>query len=165
MHQSLSPPSLCLHWVPPPIHSVKLNCDASWFAPSGYAGFGCIIRNPDGCWLKGCTGKFEVCSVLFAELYAIWRGLLLAWESEFREVICETDCLEALFLVNQRMLSKDIPEWDLAKHIQEVMNWNWRVSILFRGLQIVLQIIWLKQLLLSRKFTRIGPNYGVSFNI
>ncbi|XP_015957787.1 uncharacterized protein LOC107481944 [Arachis duranensis] len=130
MHQSLSPPSLCLHWIPPPVHSVKLNCDASWFAPSGYAGFGCIIRNPDGCWLKGCTGKVEVCSVLFAELYAIWRGLLLAWESRFREVICETDCLEALFLVNQRMLSKDIPEWDLAKHIQEVMNWNWRVSVL-----------------------------------
>ncbi|XP_057747959.1 uncharacterized protein LOC130967155 [Arachis stenosperma] len=130
MHQSLSSPSLCLHWVPPPVHSVKLNCDASWFAPSGYAGFGCIIRNPDGCWLKGCTGKVEVCSVFFAELYAIWRGLLLAWESEFREVICETGCLEALFLVNQRMLSKDIPEWDLAKHIQEVMNWNWRVSIL-----------------------------------
>ncbi|XP_015971192.1 uncharacterized protein LOC107494666 [Arachis duranensis] len=130
MHQSLSPLSLCLHWVPPPVHSVKLNCDVSWFAPSGYAGFGCIIRNPDGCWLKGCTGKVEVCSVLFAELYAIWRGLLLAWESGFREVICETDCLEALFLVNQRMLSKDIPEWDLAKHIQEVMNWNWRVSIL-----------------------------------
>ncbi|QHN83347.1 Putative ribonuclease H protein [Arachis hypogaea] len=96
MHQSLSPPSLCLHWVPPPVYSVKLNCDASWFAPSGYAGFGCIIRNPDGCWLKGCTGKVEVCSVLFAEL----------------------------------MLGKDIPEWNLAKHIQEVMNWNWRVSIL-----------------------------------
>ncbi|XP_020991268.2 uncharacterized protein LOC107473021 [Arachis duranensis] len=128
--KSLSLPSFCLHWVSPPVHSVKLNCDASWFAPSGYAGFGCIIRNPDGCWLKGCTGKVEVCSVLFAELYAIWRGLLLAWESGFREVICETDCLEALFLVNQRMLSKDIPEWDLAKHIQEVMNWNWRVSIL-----------------------------------
>ncbi|XP_015957322.1 uncharacterized protein LOC107481560 [Arachis duranensis] len=91
MHQSLSPLSLCLHWVPPPVHSVKLNCDASWFAPSGYAGFGCIIR----------TEKVEVCN-----------------------------CLEALFLVNQRMLSKDIPEWDLAKHIQEVMNWNWRVSIL-----------------------------------
>ncbi|XP_057755680.1 uncharacterized protein LOC130974857 [Arachis stenosperma] len=119
MHQSLSPPSLCLHWVPPPVHSVKLNCDASWFAPSGYAGFGCIIRNPDGCWLKGCTRKVEVCIVLFTELYAIWRGLLLAWESGFRELICETDCLEALFLVNQRMLSKDIPEWDLAKHIQE----------------------------------------------
>ncbi|XP_016206120.1 uncharacterized protein LOC107646451 [Arachis ipaensis] len=100
MHQSMSPPSLCLHWVPPPVHSVKLNCDASWFAPFGYAGFGCIIRNPDGCWLKGCTGKVEVCSVLFAELYAIWRGLLLAWESGFREVICETDCLESLFLVN-----------------------------------------------------------------
>ncbi|XP_016178767.1 uncharacterized protein LOC107621248 [Arachis ipaensis] len=130
MHQSLSPPSLCLHWIPPPVYSVKLNCDASWFAPSCYASFGCIIRNPDGCWLKGCTGKVEVCSVLFAELYAIWRGLLLAWESGFREVICETDCLEALFLVNQRMLGKDIPEWDLAKHIQEVMNWNWRVSIL-----------------------------------
>ncbi|XP_057747767.1 uncharacterized protein LOC130966964 [Arachis stenosperma] len=130
MHQSLSPPSLCLHWVPPPVHSVKLNCDTSWFAPFGYAGFGCIICNPDGCWLKGYTGKVEVCSVLFAELYVIWRGLLLAWESGFREVICETDCLEALFLVNQKMLGKDIPEWDLAKYIQEVMNWNWRVSVL-----------------------------------
>ncbi|QHO52257.1 Putative ribonuclease H protein [Arachis hypogaea] len=95
MHQSLSPPSLCLHWVPPPVHSVKLNCDASWFAPSGYAGFGCIIRNPDGCWLKGCTGKVEVCSVLFAELYAIWRGLLLAWESRFRERTANSvaDCM------------------------------------------------------------------------
>ncbi|XP_016178564.1 uncharacterized protein LOC107621028 [Arachis ipaensis] len=119
MHQSLSHPSLYLHWVPLPVHSVELNCDASWFASFDYAGFGCIIRNPDGCWLKGCTGKVEVCSVFFAELYAIWRGLLLAWESGFHEVICETNCLEALFLVNQRMLGKDIPEWDLAKHIQE----------------------------------------------
>ncbi|XP_015966728.1 uncharacterized protein LOC107490459 [Arachis duranensis] len=71
MHQSLSPPSLCLHWVPPPVHSVKLNCDASYFVPLGYARFGCIIRNPDGCWLKGCIGKVEVCSVLLDELYAI----------------------------------------------------------------------------------------------
>ncbi|XP_016164363.1 uncharacterized protein LOC107606867 [Arachis ipaensis] len=109
MHQSLSPPSLCLYWVLPPIHSVKLNCDVSCFSPFGYAGFGCIIRNSDGCWLKGCTRKIEVCSVLFAELYAIWRGLFLTWDSGFREVICETDCLEALFLVNQRMLGKDIP--------------------------------------------------------
>ncbi|XP_016165109.1 uncharacterized protein LOC107607701 [Arachis ipaensis] len=75
MHQSLSPPSLCLHWVPPPIHSVKLNCDASYFAPFGYAGFDCIIRNSDGCWLKGCTGKIEVCSIFllncmrFGEVY------------------------------------------------------------------------------------------------
>ncbi|QHO41753.1 RNA-directed DNA polymerase [Arachis hypogaea] len=127
MHKSLSPPSLCLYWVPPPVHSIKLNCDANCFAPFGYAGFGCIIRNFDGCWLKGCTGKVEVYSVLFVELYVIWRGLLLAWDSEFCEVICKTDCLEALSLVNQRMLGKDIPEWDLAKYIQEVMNWNWRV--------------------------------------
>ncbi|XLS84434.1 hypothetical protein HN51_034600 [Arachis hypogaea] len=38
-------------------------------------------------------------------------------------------------------------------------------TISVRGLQIVLQIVWLKQLLLSRTFTRIGANHGVSFNI
>ncbi|MED6141227.1 hypothetical protein PIB30_101154 [Stylosanthes scabra] len=58
-------------------------------------GFGCAIRDNNGDWQRGCAGTIQVSSVLEGELFAIYKGLLLAWEAGFKEVYCETDCHEA----------------------------------------------------------------------
>ncbi|MED6200508.1 hypothetical protein PIB30_085808 [Stylosanthes scabra] len=68
-------------------------------------GFGCTARDSYGVWLRGCSGSLTESVILKAELFAIWRGLLLAWDNGYREVICETDSLDA-FLLSTRF---DVP--------------------------------------------------------
>ncbi|MED6215603.1 hypothetical protein PIB30_115342, partial [Stylosanthes scabra] len=82
-------------WIPPAAESVKLNCDASKLHNDDSVGFGCAIRDNIGDWQRGCAGTIQVASVLEGELFAIYKGLLLAWEAGFKQVDCETDCHEA----------------------------------------------------------------------
>ncbi|MED6207372.1 hypothetical protein PIB30_035175 [Stylosanthes scabra] len=84
--------------------SAKVNCDGSLFICGQLAGFGCIIRNPNGICLRSCSGSIRADSNLVCELLAIWHGLLLAWETDFRNVICETDRWEAYNLIHQDCL-------------------------------------------------------------
>ncbi|MED6176913.1 hypothetical protein PIB30_092902 [Stylosanthes scabra] len=62
-------------------------------------GFGCAIRDNNGDWQRGCAGTIQVSNVLEGELFAIYKGLLMAWEAGFKEVYCETDCHEAYVLL------------------------------------------------------------------
>ncbi|XP_057746710.1 uncharacterized protein LOC130965976 [Arachis stenosperma] len=57
------------------------------------------------------------------------RGLILAWEVGFREVTCETDCLDAFILVNDRNNQVPSSDNDLVTKIKEVLRWNWRVEV------------------------------------
>ncbi|QHO58871.1 RNA-directed DNA polymerase [Arachis hypogaea] len=49
---------------------------------------------------EGCLGTIESRSILQGELFAIWRGFLLAWDSGQKDIICETDYVEAFTIVN-----------------------------------------------------------------
>ncbi|QHO23420.1 Aspartate--tRNA ligase 2, cytoplasmic [Arachis hypogaea] len=64
-------------------------------------------------------------SILQGELFAIWRGYLLAWDVGQRDVICETDCVEAFNLVTQDGFGFIDP---LVLKIRDIMHWNWRVD-------------------------------------
>ncbi|MED6200869.1 hypothetical protein PIB30_089481 [Stylosanthes scabra] len=59
-------------------------------------------------------------SVLRAELFAIWRGLLLAWECGFKDVICETDCLDAFLATRMMDPSRSDANRDLFSKIFEL---------------------------------------------
>ncbi|MED6206543.1 hypothetical protein PIB30_027895 [Stylosanthes scabra] len=48
--------SLCLSWLKPPANAYKVNCDASIFFDDNCAGFGAVIRNDMGLWIKDCFG-------------------------------------------------------------------------------------------------------------
>ncbi|MED6111660.1 hypothetical protein PIB30_054367 [Stylosanthes scabra] len=73
----------------------RINCDASRFTQDDEIGFGYIIRDWNGSWKCGCMGILSPSSVLHGELFAIWRGLLLAWDTGFQEATCVIDCYEA----------------------------------------------------------------------
>ncbi|MED6157244.1 hypothetical protein PIB30_021587 [Stylosanthes scabra] len=51
------------------------------------ADFGCIIRDPTGLCLRGCSGSIRANSSLVCELFEIWHGLYLARESGFRNSV------------------------------------------------------------------------------
>ncbi|MED6180961.1 hypothetical protein PIB30_014940 [Stylosanthes scabra] len=66
-------------------------------------------------------------------LFAIWRGLTLAWECGCKNVICETDCVNAFSLLTKKYIHmswSDIRNMirdhnDLVAKIDDVLHWDW----------------------------------------
>ncbi|KAL4343881.1 hypothetical protein AHAS_Ahas11G0122700 [Arachis hypogaea] len=114
---------------PPPMNVCKVNCDASVFENEQLAGFGCIIRDSMEIWIKGCSASIPLSSVLCCELHAIWRGLIMAWNCECKEVICETDNLDAFLLVSQGTTSMIRNDSDLLDKIKEMLQRNWTATL------------------------------------
>ncbi|KAL4275343.1 hypothetical protein AHAS_Ahas20G0097700 [Arachis hypogaea] len=123
------PSSLQYNWEPPPMNVCKMNCDASVFENGQLAGFGCIIRDSMGIWMKGCSASIPLSSVLSCELHAIWRGLVMAWDCECKEVICETDNLDAFLLVSRGTTSMITNDSDLLGKIKEMLQRNWTATL------------------------------------
>nr|XP_025692940.1 uncharacterized protein LOC112795212 [Arachis hypogaea] len=105
----------------------KINSDASIYGDC--VGFDCIIRNSDGVWQGGCIGVLPLGMVLRCELFAIWRGLLLAWEAGYKQVSCETDCLKAFLLIQDRFTNIQSADHDLVSKIHDFLTWNWRADV------------------------------------
>ncbi|MED6195033.1 hypothetical protein PIB30_034269 [Stylosanthes scabra] len=70
-----------------------------------------------------------ILSVLEGELFAIYKGLLLAWEAGFKEVYCETDCYEAYVLLKDSNIPFYSEESVLISRIQNILLWPWRVEL------------------------------------
>ncbi|MED6146285.1 hypothetical protein PIB30_033110 [Stylosanthes scabra] len=60
---SLTPLQLIYAWTPPLALAHKVNCDASLLHHDMVAGFGCVLRDSIGNWIKGCSSEL-VSSVL-----------------------------------------------------------------------------------------------------
>ena len=82
-------------WIEPATGMLKLNVDGSVFASLSRAGVGGIIRDHSGSWIAGFSGFVTSCDILQVEILAILHGLAFAWRIGTRNLICETDSLEA----------------------------------------------------------------------
>uniref|UniRef100_A0A5B7BAB3 Putative LINE-type retrotransposon LIb DNA n=1 Tax=Davidia involucrata TaxID=16924 RepID=A0A5B7BAB3_DAVIN len=78
---------------------VKLNTDGSAKGNPGSAGFGGVIRDETGRWIKGFFGYIGVCSSIVAELWAIREGLRIMAELNHPYIIVESDCETAISLL------------------------------------------------------------------
>ncbi|KAL4293110.1 hypothetical protein AHAS_Ahas18G0095300 [Arachis hypogaea] len=74
--KKLIPAFLSFSWVPLPPHFTKINSDASIFKHVHFAGFGCLIRDNDGEWMKGCSAAIPVESIVRFELFRIWQEVV-----------------------------------------------------------------------------------------
>ncbi|MED6183978.1 hypothetical protein PIB30_042925 [Stylosanthes scabra] len=66
-----------LSWKPLAQGGITVNCDAC----SNVLRFSCVIRD----WKQGCTGTIPPFSILQGEIFAIWRGLILACDMGYKE--------------------------------------------------------------------------------
>ncbi|MED6163046.1 hypothetical protein PIB30_076256, partial [Stylosanthes scabra] len=71
-------------------------------------------------------------SVIFditGALFAIWRGLILAWDMGFRDVCCETDYHEAFILLKNDTSAANNDVTELTRRIHALMKRSWRVEL------------------------------------
>ncbi|KAL7265055.1 hypothetical protein ACSBR1_002914 [Camellia fascicularis] len=90
-----------INWCPPFVSKLKMNTDGSTKGDPGEGGFGGLIRDERGIWLIGYYGKLDVCTSLEVELWAIYRGLTIAFEKGYKDLTIETDSLSAIELLKE----------------------------------------------------------------
>ncbi|CAL1354334.1 unnamed protein product [Linum trigynum] len=91
-----------ISWQPPPLGWTKINVDGAANGDQGPAGAGGILRNTEGSWITGFVSKLGACSAVQAELWGIYHGLGVAWQSGGRTIIVESDSKLALQLIEKR---------------------------------------------------------------
>ncbi|PNX91672.1 ribonuclease H [Trifolium pratense] len=105
-----------------------LNVDGSSIGNPVIFGFGGLICNADGAWVHGFFGNLGVTNILHAELMAIYKGLLLVWEMNIKELWCYSDSVTAI-----KLISDPVNEWHhyatILNNIKEILNRDWQVSI------------------------------------
>jgi ribonuclease HI len=77
----------------------ELNVDGSSFGNSSHGSFGGLIRNNIGEWMHGFSGSCGRASNILAELYAILKGLQLAWDLGYCTITLESDSKSAIDLI------------------------------------------------------------------
>ncbi|XP_024641655.1 uncharacterized protein [Medicago truncatula] len=80
--------------------SVILNVDGSCLASNTRAGYGGLFRNYAGNYLTGFSGFIQDSTdILYAELFAIYQGLMLAKEKAIADFVCYSDSLHCINLI------------------------------------------------------------------
>lgn len=97
----VTPKGSLIVWKPPPKEVVKLNVDAAWSSDPSTTGMGAILRDWTG-QLIGASARFVDLdfSPPLAEILAIWEGLKFAVALNLSHLIVESDCLQAINLLN-----------------------------------------------------------------
>ncbi|XP_024628661.1 uncharacterized protein [Medicago truncatula] len=81
-----------------------LNVDGSCLGSPTRAGYGGIIWNSAGFFITGFAGYLSTTSdILFAKLFAMHRGLLLAVEIGIEELVCYSDSMLTVKLVTKQV--------------------------------------------------------------
>jgi ribonuclease HI len=115
-------------WSCPNEGTVCLNVDGSMMGQIPATGFGGLLRNNFGTFLKGFYGTASRPSVLYAEIIAILHGLELCWNNGFRNILCYSDSLQAVSLLKNGVS----PHHQFANEIQRIrhlLSKDWTVAI------------------------------------
>jgi ribonuclease HI len=79
---------------------VILNVDGSCLGSPTRAGYGGLLRNYAGYYLSVFSGYIHNSTdILYAELFAIYQGLLLAKEKNVAKIVCYSDSMHCINLI------------------------------------------------------------------
>ncbi|KAI3710836.1 hypothetical protein L2E82_40630 [Cichorium intybus] len=95
-----------------PSGSYKLSTSGVSSGDQGSSGYGGILRDESGCWIRGFTGHLGNGSVrIEAELLAILKGVELIDSLRLQNATLETDSLDALRAFEKPDLYMKSPVW------------------------------------------------------
>ncbi|XP_020537429.1 uncharacterized protein LOC105640619 isoform X2 [Jatropha curcas] len=116
-------------WIPPRTGSVKLNIAESSKTKTEAAGASGVIRDESGKWVIGYTLNLGSYSCLGAELWAVYHGLMLAWDRGFKKVLVESQSLESLEYL-KRVPDELDPNRALATCCMNLIKRDWDCQFL-----------------------------------
>ncbi|KAK9003597.1 hypothetical protein V6N11_084237 [Hibiscus sabdariffa] len=88
-----------VQWHPAPSRWISLNTDGKVCPSSRYAQLGGLFRDSRGSWLHGFGHLIGIVDAFSAKLWAIYDGLLLAWQLGFGFVQVQSDCSRAISVI------------------------------------------------------------------
>jgi ribonuclease HI len=115
-------------WSCPNEGTICLNVDGSMLGSLQTAGFGGLLRNNFGVFLKGFYGTASQPSVLYTEIMAILHGLELCWENGFRNVTCYSDSLQAVTLIKTGV-SHHHHFANEIQRVRQLLSKDWNIVI------------------------------------
>jgi len=105
-----------------------LNVDGSCLGSPVKAGYGKVLRNDADFYLSGFSGYIDGSSdIIFVELYAIYRGLLLAKDLNFIDLVCYSDSLYCVNLIQ----GSSMKFYVYAVLIQEIKELIAQINVTF----------------------------------
>jgi len=106
-----------------------LNVDGSSLGNPGVSGFGSLIRNDNGAWIRGFAGNNGFSNILHVELLAMYHGLRIAWELEVTNLVCYSDLKTTINLI-----FATVNDWHhyapIIWNIQKLLARDWQVRVL-----------------------------------
>jgi ribonuclease HI len=94
-------------WLKPPQGWAKLNVDGAWATADHTGGTGIVLRDEEGnITVTRCRFLQNCGSPLEAEVTACIDGLALALERTTKPIIMESDCLEAVSMINNESTNR-----------------------------------------------------------
>ncbi|GAU17933.1 hypothetical protein TSUD_330570 [Trifolium subterraneum] len=107
---------------------IKLNVDGCCMDNPRKAGYGGLFRDVEGNWHGGFYGSLGFTTTMKAELYAICQGLVTAWDLGYRNILVETDSLEAINHIEEANIEHDL-YGSLVSDIRSLMQRNWSLNL------------------------------------
>ncbi|KAK9011174.1 hypothetical protein V6N11_044028 [Hibiscus sabdariffa] len=95
------------------------------------ASCGRVVHNKEVVWRIGFYRRLGICSVLEAELWGLYEGLLAAWSIGVRCLIIESDNLKAVKLLNNRYGLGVSPS--ITPYIVDILDRPWTTELLHIG--------------------------------
>lgn len=119
-----------VHWKRPAEGWCKLNCDGAVNNIGAKAGCGGVLRDNCSRFHFGYSAKLVNCSIVEVELWVILKGLRIAREKGFHNLLVETDSLNACNILISGHCSVLHPCFYLVRDIRELMDLerNWSVE-------------------------------------
>ena len=93
----------------------------------GRATCGGVLKNHLGNWIISFTKNLGICSTYVAELWGIVKGLQLAWQKGFRNMILEVDLGNLISKLQDR--KKNEAELSLYLQCLSLLERSWQVKL------------------------------------
>ncbi|KAH9666802.1 putative ribonuclease H protein [Citrus sinensis] len=116
-----------IRWIPPPWPWCKLNSDGSR-KNDREAGAGGVIQDSVGHWISGFCMRIGESSVLMAELWGLYQGLILAWDVGIKRLLVEVDSLCITQIISKQVVVPNVFH-ALIVAVHELLSRNWQIAI------------------------------------
>ncbi|PKU61042.1 Putative ribonuclease H protein [Dendrobium catenatum] len=117
-------------WKKPSIHFIKVNTDGS--VSEGKCGCGGILRNDKGNLIVTFSSPLNNCSVLFAELMAIFKALQICLSSGYFKIWIEVDAMLAIKCISADHIG-NFDTFYILKDIKKMLShMDYKISHIWR---------------------------------